>query len=256
MATKKEFLDSLPELEPGKKVVSILSGGLDSSTLTYLLVDKYGKENVTALTYNYGQRLDFEIGCAQTICEKLDVPHRIIDISFLGDVVKEVCSLAADGLAVPHIEDTLGDPQCPTYVPFRNQILLSIGFSFAEANECQYIYYGAQGQDVYQYWDTTPDFVDRLNHVADLNRRHKIEILAPFIPFTKEDEVKWGKELGIDYKDTWTCYNGPDKDGKACSTCPGCSDRIQHFILAGFPDDIDYVVDIPWERLIFESEEN
>jgi len=247
MLTTNEFLETLPELGDGKKVVSILSGGLDSSTLTGLLVKKYGADNVFALTYNYGQRLDYEIQCAQKICEKFNVKHRIIDISFFGEIVKDVCSLAHDGLDVPHIEDTLGDPQCPTYVPFRNQLLLSLGFTFAEANNAEYIFYGAQGQDVYQYWDTTPEFVERLNAVADLNRKHKIEIKAPFIPFSKEEEVIWGTEIGIDYADTWTCYNGPDKDGKACGTCPGCSDRIQHFMKAGIKDGIEYKNKIDWE---------
>lgn len=256
MITKNEFLATLPDLKENRKVVSILSGGLDSSTLTGLLVDKYGSENVYALTYNYGQRLDFEIGCAQKICVQFNVKHRIIDISFFGEIVKDVCSLAQGGLAVPDIEDTLGDPQCPTYVPFRNQLLLSLGFTFAESNQCDYIFYGAQGQDVYQYWDTTPEFVTRLNAVADLNRKNKIEILAPFIPFTKEEEVIWGTEIGIDYGDTWTCYNGPDQDGKACKMCPGCSDRIQHFMKAGVKDPLEYVGGVDWEAGFMEFKDD
>lgn len=243
----EKLLKTLPEIEEGKKVVSILSGGLDSTTLTHILAKKYGPENVIAVTYNYGQKLDYEIQCAQKTCSDLGIGHKIVDISFLGEVVAPVCALAKDGLDVPHIKDTLGDPQCPTYVPYRNLILLSMGFAVAESNEAEYIYYGAQGNDAYQYWDTVPEFLDRVNSVSDLNRKHKIQIVAPFMDWDKADEIKWGLELDVDYADSWTCYNGNDGDGKACGTCPGCSDRVQHFMKVGVPDPSEYKIEIDWE---------
>ena len=243
-----EFLDRLPDLEEGKKAVSVLSGGLDSTTLTYLLVKKYGHENVIAVTFNLGQKLDIEIEKAKITCSKLNIPHKILDIGFLGKEVASVCSLARDGLDVPHITDTLGDPQCSTYWPYRNLTLLSIALGVSEANNAAYIFYGAQGNDAYQYWDTVPEFLIRLNSVSDLNRRHGIQIIAPFIPFDKSDEILWGIEIGVDYNDSWTCYNGADKDGKPCKFCPGCADRIAHFMKAGIKDPCEYQGEpINWE---------
>ena len=37
-------------------VLVVLSGGLDSSVATMMLVDKYGKDNVHALTFDYNQK--------------------------------------------------------------------------------------------------------------------------------------------------------------------------------------------------------
>jgi len=246
----EKFYSTLPlpeTLLDGQKVVSVLSGGLDSTTLTHLLVQRYGKEKVVAITFNLGQKLDIEIEKAKITCALLEIPHKILDIGFLGEEVASVCSLARNGLEVPHIKDTLGDPQCSTYWPYRNLTLLSIGLGVAEANNARYVFYGAQGNDAYQYWDTVPEFLVRLNSISDLNRRHPITILAPFIPFDKADEIKWGIEIDVDYKNTWTCYNGADKDGRPCGTCPGCSDRVVHFMKAGVRDSYDYQIDIDWE---------
>lgn len=240
-----DFIKTLPDTD--QNIISVLSGGLDSTTLTYLLVQKYGKEKVIALTYNYGQKLDYEIQCAQRTCEELEIRHKIIDISFLGEIIAPVCALARGGLEVPHIKDTLGDPQCPTYVPYRNLILLSIAFSVAESNNALYIYYGAQGNDAYQYWDTVPEFRERLNAVSNLNRRNSIEIVAPFMEYDKADEIRWGTEIGVKYENSWTCYNGADKDGKPCGTCPGCSDRVAHFMKVGIKDPLDYQIKIDWQ---------
>lgn len=120
----EEFKKTLPELDEGKKVVSVLSGGLDSSTLTYLLVDKYGKDNVVALSYFYGQKQSVELDKAKITCDKLGIKQHLLDITFLGEAVKNVCAnIRGTDVDMPTIEDVLGDPQPPTEVPFRNAIL-------------------------------------------------------------------------------------------------------------------------------------
>ena len=63
-----------------KDVVVILSGGLDSTTVLYKLLDE-GK-NPIALTFNYGQKATKEINCAKEICEEKGVEHHVFDISF------------------------------------------------------------------------------------------------------------------------------------------------------------------------------
>lgn len=126
-----------------KKVVSILSGGLDSTILTYMLAQKYGNNNVLALSFNYGQRHSKELYMAKKTCEKLDIKQHIVDISFLNDIIKNVCSISKDtNVDLPNIEDVLGDPQSSTYVPFRNLIFSSLALSFAESNGADLIFLG------------------------------------------------------------------------------------------------------------------
>lgn len=249
----KDVLETLPQLTPGKRVVSVLSGGLDSTIVTYTLVEKYGKDNVIALSFNYGQKQTIELDKAKLTCQKLGIGHHIIDISFLGKVVEKVSALSATGnVAMPTIEDVLGLPQPPTYVPMRNLILFAIASSFAESNNAQFITSGLQVHDEYAYWDTSTEFVNRMNEIFELNREHKITLLAPFINMSKKEEIEIGKELDVPWFDTWTCYSGENGHG-ACGKCPSCSERIMNFAKAGLIDPCPYEIEIPWEQLIADN---
>ena len=68
-----------------KDVVLILSGGLDSSTLLYKLLNE--GNNVTALSFNYGQKAAIEIERAAEICKMNDVPHFVFDIQNIVDLL-------------------------------------------------------------------------------------------------------------------------------------------------------------------------
>jgi 7-cyano-7-deazaguanine synthase len=242
-------LATLPETT--HNVVSVLSGGLDSTIMTYILVHKYGKERVFALSYNYGQKQKVELDMAAKTCEHLGIAHKILDLGILGEIVKNVsANIGGTDVAMPTIKDVLGDPQPKTYVPFRNMILNALAFSFAEANKASHVFTGLQVHDEYGYWDTTQKFVDCMNAVADQNRTHKVKLEAPFSLLSKYEEILIAQELGnVKLEHTLTCYD-PDADGKSCGVCPSCSERIQNFIRAGIPDPISYRVNIDWDRFI------
>jgi 7-cyano-7-deazaguanine synthase len=233
---------NLPE---ANKVVVNLSGGLDSTILTYVLVEHYGVDNVFALSFNYGQKQSVELQKASTTTNKLGIEHNVIDITFLGDIVAPVCAnITGSDISMPEIEDVLGDPQPPTYVPYRNLILSSLAFSYAEANECSAIFTGLQSHDLYGYWDTSVEFIDRLNQVSQLNRQHSIKVHAPFVDLAKVDEINIAEKLNVPYEDSLTCYE-PIGD-VSCGKCPSCAERIQNFIMAGIKDPAPYVIEINW----------
>ena len=237
------------------KKVSVLSGGLDSTILTYWLVQEYGAENVLALTYNYGQRHSIEIEKAKISCKKLGIAHQIIDISFLGEIIKDVSALSgAKNIAVPTIKQVLGDPQPPTYVPYRNMILNALAFSFAESNKCDAVYTGIQNTDFYSYWDCSPEFIEAMNGVSILNRQHGIELRAPFVGLTKAEEIRKGILMNVPFEDTWTCYSGSE-NGIACFSCPSCAERVQNFAKAGIKDPVPYTQEIKWDELIAKLKE-
>ena len=125
--------------------------------------------------------------------------------------------------------------QPPTYVPNRNMILLSLAAAYAESNDIQDIFYGAQAQDRYGYWDCTSAFLNQINGVLGLNRVSPIRVHAPFVDMPKSDVVKIGLEMGVDYAHTWTCYRG---GGRPCGTCPSCTERIAAFEKAGAADPL------------------
>ena len=245
----EQALAKLPETE--HNVVSVLSGGLDSTILTYILAKKYGKDRVYALSYNYGQKQKRELDMARATCNWIGIKHKVLDLSILGEIVKEVsANISGTDVLMPTIKDVLGDPQPKTYVPFRNMILNSLAFSFAESNKASHVFTGLQVHDEYGYWDTSQRFVDSMNAVADQNRSHKVKLEAPFSALSKYEEILIAQELGdVVFEYTLTCYD-PDADGNSCGKCPSCSERIANFAKAGIKDPIPYNIDIPWDKLI------
>jgi 7-cyano-7-deazaguanine synthase len=228
------------------KVALSLSGGLDSTTLLYMLVDKYGKDNVFPVSFMYQQKQSIEIDLAAASCEALGVFHHKVDISFLGNVARKVsANIQGSDIEMPTIVDILGNPQPPTYVPFRNLLFSSMLLSFAEANQCGAIALGLNSNDQYNYWDTTPEFVSALQNVVDLNRMNKIEIFTPLVSLNKTEELKIGLKLGCDYSKTVTCYD-VNEHGESCGVCPSCAERIMAFKNIGIQDPIAYSKEINW----------
>ena len=222
-----ELLNNLPDT--ANPVVSIFSGGLDSTILTYALVEKYGKDNVVALVYNYNQKHKIELDKAMTTIQKLGIKHKLLDISFLGDINKDFSSLAGD------VEKNNNSSTPSTYIANRNSILINIAVSFAETIGSNNVFYGAQSHDEAGYWDCSLDFVNSLNNTFILNRDHKVKVLAPFMNYWKKDEIIMGSELKVPFSDTWTCYN-PQGD-KPCGECGSCIERSKAFKEAGVKDE-------------------
>lgn len=240
-----KFLDTLPE---AKKVTMILSGGLDSTIAMRLAVEKYGSENVSALTFDYGQKQKIEIERAKQSTAYLGVKHTVVGASFLYNISLGFSANVDTDIAMPAIKDVLSDPRPKTYVPNRNMILLSIAAAYAETQDSDTIFCGLQATDQYAYHDTTQRFIDKLNDVLNENRIIKIKIYAPFSALSKKDELVLLKELGdmdlIHY--TLTCYN-PNDQHESCGKCPSCSERIRAFMSLGLVDPIPYSVNIPWK---------
>lgn len=245
----REVLEKLPDT---KGAIVILSGGMDSTIAMRLCVEKYGADNVRALTFFYGQRQQQEIECAKHNTRVLGVKHRVFDLSVLGEISKGFSANVDTNVDMPTIKEVLGDPRPKTYVPNRNMILMSVAAAFAEVENIDTIIMGLQIHDEYGYHDTTKRFVDKVNDTLSENRIIKIKVIAPFASMSKFDEINVLKALDGNVNllaNTMTCYN-PTEENKSCGKCPSCSERIANFAKAGLIDPIPYAIDVPWERLI------
>ena len=221
-----------------KKAVILLSGGLDSTTLLHYVIRRLGAGDVCALTFLYGQKHGRELEAARWQARAAGVrEHRVVDLSFFGDLIRGASALTDPALpVVPLAELSAADrTQPPTYVPNRNMILLSLAAACAEARGIRAVFYGAQTQDRYGYWDCTAEFLERLNAALALNRKDAVTIHAPFIGMRKAEELKIGFELGVDYAHTWTCYRGGEAP---CGVCPSCEERAGAFREAGARDPL------------------
>lgn len=245
------------KLPDTKKVIVILSGGMDSTIAMRLCCLRYGMNNVYALSFYYGQKQQAELAHAAASAKLLGVKHKIFNLGVLGEISEGFSANTSKDVAMPTIDDVLGDPRPKTYVPNRNMIMMSVAAAFAEVEGIDTIIMGLQIHDEYGYHDTTARFVSKINDVLSENRIIKIKVVAPFAELSKLDEIRILKELdghvgllGL----TLTCYN-PNSNNESCGVCPSCSERIANFIKAGEKDPIKYQIDIPWDNAIAAAKE-
>jgi 7-cyano-7-deazaguanine synthase len=225
-----------------EKCIIPVSGGIDSTVILHWIASE-GKE-VHAVSYNYGQKhFEREMECALYNCRDVCESHKVINLNFFKEIVN-TSALLNDNIDVAKAKDVIGDPQTVNYVPNRNMMMLSICTAYAESIGATQVYHGAALVDSQAgFWDGSAEFLRAINNVNSLNRRERVEILAPLITKSKKSIIEKGLEVGVDFSKTWTCYEGKQR---ACGECTACSSRIQGFIDAGFRDPISYERDIPW----------
>ena len=216
--------------------VAIVSGGMDSITLLHDLVKRLDVRPAV-LTFIYGQKNAREIECARLHADLLGCDeHHIMDVTMLKSLFA-TSALVGDDVAIPDSTTVQEDAQPATYVPNRNMIFLALAVASAESIGATAVYYGAQQQDSYSYWDTTPQFLERLNGVYELNPKTPVTIHAPYVHFSKADVLRRGLALEVDYGQTWSCYAGREV---ACGKCPTCRERLAAFAAVGVDDPLPY----------------
>lgn len=221
------------------RALVLVSGGIDSTTCLGMAVEKYGKNQVTALSIYYGQKHTKEIEAAQKITEHYGVEHISLDLTKIFQYSD--CSLLSHSdKEVPHetyaeqLEHTAGAP-VSTYVPFRNGLFLSSAASIALSKNCSVIYYGVHADDAAgsAYPDCSGAFHEAMKQAIYLGSGNELTIEAPFVNWTKAEVVKKGLELKVPYEFTWSCYEG---DEVPCGECGTCRDRAEAFAQNGVTD--------------------
>lgn len=214
------------------KAVVIYSGGMDSFTLLNRVIhDGY---DVYALTFNYGQKHVKEVEVASTVCKQLNVPHKILDISPINQLMQSSSLVGSIDVPEGHYQ---ADNMKSTMVPNRNMILLSLAIGYAVDIEASKVYYGAHSGDHVIYPDCRPEFVHAMNDVAKIANYEPISIETPYLNATKGEILKDGLSMNLTYEHTWTCYNGRQK---ACGKCGACVERLEAFADNNATDPVEY----------------
>lgn len=221
------------------KALVLFSGGVDSTTCLGLAVDKYGAEEVTALSVYYGQKHSKELEAAEKIAAYYGVKLRTLDLAVI--FADSDCSLLKGSeTEIPketyadQLSQTDGEP-VSTYVPFRNGLFLSSAASIALSLGCEAIYYGAHSDDAAgnAYPDCSTEFNESMNRAIYLGSGNALKIRAPFVGLTKAQVIREGLRIGVPYELTWSCYEGGDKP---CGVCGTCRDRQAAFEANGVAD--------------------
>lgn len=220
--------------DKGTGAVVLLSGGLDSATAAALA--RASGYDLYAISFDYGQRHRRELEAAATLARRLEAAeHRVvrIDLGGLGG-----SSLTGDG---PIPTSGVTDSIPSTWVPARNHIFLAIASGYAEIVGAEAIYIGVSQVDYSGYPDCREEFLRAYQHAADLASKQYVEagrsipIIAPLLHLSKAGAIRLGLTLGLDYGETWSCYQGGDEP---CGRCDACRLRAAAFAEVGIADPL------------------
>ena len=202
-----------------KSIVVLLSGGLDSSTVTGIAKNSNAK--IFGLSFDYGQRHKKELNSASKIAKHFDIQEfKIIklDLSLWGgssltDTEKNIPTAGIQNDVIPN-----------TYVPGRNTIFISVALSYAEAINAEIIGLGVNALDYSGYPDCRPDYINKFQELAKLSNKkgrenNPIKIWTPLIDLNKEEIIELAILNNLRINDTWSCYSGGSIPCKVCDSC-------------------------------------
>ena len=214
-----------------KDSLIVLSGGLDSTTMLYEYQYRIGM----ALSFHYGSNHnDKELEFAKLHCDRLGIPHLVIRLPFIKQFFKSSLLEGADAIPEGNYDD---ENMKSTVVPFRNGIMLSIAAGIAENNKMQYVMLANHAGDHTIYPDCRPEFVEAMNHAICYGTWNGVQLLTPYTDLTKAEIAAKGKELNLDYAETWSCYKGGEHH---CGVCGTCRERKEALAQAGIEDHTIY----------------
>ena len=214
-----------------KDTILILSGGMDSTTMLYDFQDRIAM----AISFDYGANHNRkEIKFAALHCDRLGITHIVIPFDFMRRYFRSSLLDGAEAIPEGHYED---ENMRSTVVPFRNGIMLSVAVGMAESNDLQYVMMANHGGDHTIYPDCRPSFVEAFDKAAEAGTFNGVRLLSPYVDMTKGDIARRGKELGIDYAETWSCYKGGEVH---CGRCGTCIERREAMAEAGIDDPTIY----------------
>jgi 7-cyano-7-deazaguanine synthase len=198
--------------------VIVLSGGMDSAVLLADALDRH--TTVTAISFDYGSRHNArELPMAAAMCDRLQVPHRIVALPFISQLFASTL-LQSGGERPDGRYDALSMKS--TVVPVRNGIFMSLAVGYAESIEAEEVLIGSHTGDHFIYPDCRPDFNRSFSQAATLGTDRQVRVRFPFADMDKRDIGDLGRKLGVDFKQTWTCYKGREIH---CGTCGACRER-------------------------------
>ncbi len=214
-----------------KDCLIVVSGGMDSVTLMH----EYKDRIALAVTFDYGANHNRrEAECAAAQCRLLGIEHIVIPLGFMGEYFESSLLSGADAIPEGHYED---ENMRSTVVPFRNGIMLAVGCGLASSRGLKHVLIANHGGDHAIYPDCRQDFVDAMSAAMTAGTYEGVDILAPYTNITKGEIAARGRELGVDYTLTYSCYKGGERH---CGRCGTCVERREAMEYAGIADPTQY----------------
>jgi len=204
------------------KALVLLSGGQDSTTCLYWAIRAYGKENVAAIGFDYGQRHVDELKYARAVCDSLGISFEILSLPAVNALTDN--ALTRTDRAVD-TETKDGTPP-NTLVEGRNLLFLTYAAIYAKTRDLTVLVTGVSQSDYSGYPDCRDNFIKSTQVTLNLGFDYPFTIETPLMWRDKAQVWALAKELNaldIIREKTLTCYNGIP--GEGCKNCPACTLR-------------------------------
>ena len=218
----------------GERALVVLSGGQDSTTCLYWAIDRFGRDRVSTITFDYGQKHRIELECAGNIAAAEGVPNVCLPIDTFSALGGDALTDAS--VAVSNATDA--DSDLPvTFVAGRNLIFLTFAAAYAYRHDTRHIVIGVAQTDYSGYPDCREETIAALQHAISLGMDREFTIHTPLMHRSKKETVELAAQLGaLDAMAlTHTCYNGKRPP---CGECQACQLRAKGFAEAGVPDPL------------------
>ena len=219
------------DISAPKSTVAIFSGGLDSTTMLYVLID--GDWKITsAITFYYGQKHKKEIEYARATCNKLGIKHHVIDLDASGmtaafneaDTTRTLLSGSADAVPDGHYSEL---SMKATVVPNRNMIMIAIAGGIAVAEGAQSVAVGVHKGDHFIYPDCREPFIGAAANALVIGNEGFGDIRGIIAPYMNVDKTSVAMDallLNVPIHESWSCYKGEEIH---CGRCGTCVERLE-----------------------------
>lgn len=229
-----------------KKALVILSGGQDSTLCLAMAVQNPEYQEVTAITFNYGQRHARELECARDVATALSIRHEIVDV---GPILKGTSPLTNEAIPLEQYKDyasmdaIIGDRVEKTFVPMRNALFLTLAANRAACIGATHLFTGVCEADNANYPDCRQVFINAQEAAINtalgygMTNPKYVNIVAPLMSMSKASSVVvfYRKYHYALLALTHTAYDGQYPPvGQDHATLL----RAQGFLEAGFPDPL------------------
>jgi 7-cyano-7-deazaguanine synthase len=225
-----------------KNAIILCSGGLDSVVTAHYVKKKLNYKDIKVVFFNYNQKsLVRERACSKECAKDISAEFIEVGLKWLGNIAKALDNKPKK-IMRKKLKDTSEESK-RLYVPCRNTVFLVYSLALAESlyikNKKKYdLFVGFKNEGKEAYPDTTPEFVKQMNKLSKIGCYKDFQIKAPIIKKDKEDIVKLGIKLGVNLKNTFSCYNSINE--KHCGYCLACRLRQEGFYWANAKDPTEY----------------
>ena len=222
-----------------KHALILCSGGIDSVTTAYFAQKKKYASH-TLMFCAYGQ--------LQEAHERRAVKYhaRKLKANYVEIALPALAHLSHKQRTSPKIhqkkmKDTKHEGK-QWFVPARNTLLIVHALAYIESHyqgqDKVDLFLGFKNEGREPFPDATRDYTKKMQALIRQASTHKVTLKTPLITKDKEDIIKKGTKLALNYATTWSCYQ--PRQNKHCGLCLACRLRKAGFKWANVADPTSY----------------